>query len=68
MITYAVLKADGMEDMALMEAIIPGKTFGKQCKMATSHRKVITIREVMEATGVILVVTEVITTLFRFQV
>src|SRR5690606_14315087 len=43
-----VSKAVGKEGTVLTAAIIPGRNFGKQCKMVTSHRKVITIREVTE--------------------
>src|SRR5690606_41456026 len=61
----AVSKVAGTEGMVLTAAIIPGKNFGKRCKMVMFRQKVITIREVMEsmaAIGEILVVTEDSTT------
>src|SRR5690606_380527 len=45
-----VSKVAGTEGMVLMAAIIPGKNFGKRCKMVMFRRKVITIREVTGGT------------------
>src|SRR5690606_12602580 len=55
-----VLKVVGTEGMVLTAAIIPGKNFGKRCKMVMFRQKVITIPEATGGTetmvGVIMVI------------